>query len=76
MSTREEQQRERTPQIEPPCPDCEAVRRQSGNTQSWCAQHAAHHARGHAYHYERELPLAQHDSNNVSPTGVDGPNRT
>ena len=65
-------QPEKVPAIEPPCPDCESVRRLSGNTQAWCAHHAEHHVHGHAYHYERELPLAQHDSA-VSPTGVDGP---
>jgi hypothetical protein len=60
------------PAIEPLCADCESVRRLSANTQTWCARHAEHHVHGHAYHYERELPLAQHDSA-VTPIGVDGP---
>lgn len=39
------------PQIEPPCPDCVAARRESGGTELWCAQHNERHDARHTYHY-------------------------
>ncbi len=39
------------PVLEPPCPDCVAVRRASANTVTWCALHARHHPRA-VLHYE------------------------
>lgn len=60
--------------IDPPCEDCLSARRTSGDPQAWCARHSEHHVHGHTYHYDRELPLAQHDGA-VTPTGVDGPQR-
>ena len=67
---RDQKKADQVPAIEPPCKDCEMVRAQSGNTQQWCSRHARHHVHGHAYGYEREHHLAQHDSN-VVPTGTD-----
>jgi nucleotide-binding universal stress UspA family protein len=37
--------------VEPPCPDCAAVRRESGGTKLWCATHAEHHGRPHTYRF-------------------------
>lgn len=39
------------PAIEPPCPDCLDMRRQSGGRELWCAQHREHHGqrRPHTY---------------------------
>jgi nucleotide-binding universal stress UspA family protein len=59
------------PEIEPPCVDCVQVRFESGGTTWWCARHSHHHGiRPHTYSYDRQIPLATHDSA-VSPTGVD-----
>jgi nucleotide-binding universal stress UspA family protein len=58
------------PTIEPPCPQCLAARAASGGKQWWCARHASEATIGHTYSYQRELPLASHDSA-ISPTGVD-----
>jgi nucleotide-binding universal stress UspA family protein len=42
----------RTPQIEPPCPDCVAARRASDGKQMWCARHLEHHYMPpHVHHY-------------------------
>jgi hypothetical protein len=65
--------KEQVPAIEPPCPDCEAVRAASGNTQQWCAQHTKP-VHGHTYGYEREHRFATHDSS-VIPTGIGDPAR-
>jgi len=51
------------PRIEPPCPACLAVRRESGGSQYWCAQHRERHGQRHTYHQrdrvsaETEMPL-------------------
>jgi len=37
------------PEIEPPCPDCVAVRRASAGAQVWCARHREHHPVAHTY---------------------------
>jgi nucleotide-binding universal stress UspA family protein len=42
-------------QIEPPCPDCVAVQRESAMDQLWCPRHAERHPRAHTYH---EVPAA------------------
>lgn len=41
-----------TPQIEPACPQCVAVREASDGKTFWCEQHADHHERRHTYHYK------------------------
>ena len=41
----------RAPEIEPPCPDCLRVQRESHGRQLWCARHSEHHPRAHL-HYE------------------------
>lgn len=40
-------------QIEPPCPDCLAVRQATGRVTLWCERHSQHHPRAHTY---REVP--------------------
>jgi nucleotide-binding universal stress UspA family protein len=57
------------PSIEPPCPLCLRARAESRGERWWCERHSEHHARAHAYSYQRELPFAQHDSE-VIPTGI------
>jgi nucleotide-binding universal stress UspA family protein len=42
-------------QIEPPCPECLAVQRETGGAQLWCETHSVHHPRAHTYH---ESPLS------------------
>ena len=37
-------------QIEPPCPDCVAVRQATGRVTLWCERHSQHHPRAHTYH--------------------------
>ena len=39
------------PEIEPPCPDCLTVQKESARAQLWCARHSTHHAHGRL-HYE------------------------
>jgi nucleotide-binding universal stress UspA family protein len=39
--------------IEPPCPDCVAVRQATGRASLWCERHSQHHPRAHTY---REAP--------------------
>ena len=70
MSTQNEKQ---STTIEPPCQDCLKARASTHNPNAWCARHSEHHVHGHTYGYDRELPLAQHDSNNESPIGTDPP---
>lgn len=41
--------------IEPPCPDCVAVQKETQRAKLWCARHSEHHAHGQL-HYE--LPQA------------------
>jgi nucleotide-binding universal stress UspA family protein len=35
--------------IEPPCPDCLTVRRESASEVLWCARHTRHHVHGHLH---------------------------
>jgi nucleotide-binding universal stress UspA family protein len=35
--------------IEPPCPDCLAVRQATGRVTLWCERHSQHHPRAHTY---------------------------
>ncbi len=56
--------------IEAACPDCLAVRDETGGKQWWCSRHMEHHLRAHRYSYQTELPFAEHDSE-VVPTGTD-----
>jgi nucleotide-binding universal stress UspA family protein len=58
------------PAIEPTCLDCLEQRRKSAGRDWWCARHAQHHARGHSYSFQRELPLRTTDGA-IWPTGVD-----
>jgi len=37
--------------IEPPCPDCVAVRHASDGKVFWCERHSQHHERAHTYHF-------------------------
>jgi len=39
------------PEIEPPCPDCTAVQKETARAQLWCARHSIHHSHGRL-HYE------------------------
>ena len=39
------------PEMEPPCPDCLAVQRETQGAKLWCAHHAEHRVRPHL-HYE------------------------
>ncbi len=42
----------RVPQIEPPCPDCLATRKETGGAKMWCARHSErHYLPPHAHHY-------------------------
>lgn len=48
------------PHIEPPCPRCVAIRRESRGHELWCDQHREHEARRHTYHYTdpaEQVPL-------------------
>jgi nucleotide-binding universal stress UspA family protein len=56
------------PVIEPPCPDCLAMRAQTSGSW-WCERHSHHAKAGHTFSYRRELPFAIHDSE-VIPTGI------
>jgi hypothetical protein len=56
--------------IEPPCPDCLAVRGASAGKEWWCDRHREHHVHGRSFSYRRQWPLDLHDSE-VVPTGVD-----
>jgi nucleotide-binding universal stress UspA family protein len=58
------------PTIEPACPHCVQARKASGGATWWCERHS-HAANGaHTYSYQREIPLASHDSA-IFPTGID-----
>lgn len=49
------------PKIEPPCPQCVKVRKESGGKELWCKRHSEHHARGHTYHYaDRSWSSSRH----------------
>jgi hypothetical protein len=43
------------PAIEPPCPDCVKVQRETSGAKLWCERHSEHHPRGHSY---REYPAS------------------
>lgn len=38
------------PEIEPPCPDCVAMRASSHGQRFWCERHSQHHATAHTYY--------------------------
>lgn len=40
------------PQIEPPCPLCLEVRRETGGRELWCERHREQRGRRHTYHHE------------------------
>lgn len=44
------------PEIEPPCPECVATRRQTGGGAWWCERHAGVHLRPHHYSYVSRAP--------------------
>ena len=44
------------PEVEPPCPQCDAVQRESHGAKLWSARHAEHHPRAHV-HYEGPEPF-------------------
>jgi nucleotide-binding universal stress UspA family protein len=58
------------PTIEPPCPDCVTARTASGGEHWWCERHSHSAIGGHVYSYQREFPMATHDSA-ITPTGID-----
>jgi len=58
------------PTIEPPCPDCVIARTASGGERWWCERHSHSAVGGHVYSYQREFPMASHDSA-ITPTGID-----
>jgi nucleotide-binding universal stress UspA family protein len=60
----------RDPTIEPPCTDCIRTRTETKGVSWWCDRHHHHAAKAHVFSYQRELPLATHDSE-VIPTGVE-----
>jgi hypothetical protein len=37
------------PHIEPPCPACVKVRRDSGGREFWCPEHRERHGQRHSY---------------------------
>lgn len=37
------------PEIEPPCPDCLTMQRETQRRQLWCERHTQHHPRAHTY---------------------------
>jgi nucleotide-binding universal stress UspA family protein len=39
------------PEVEPPCPECLVVQRESHGARLWCPRHAEHHPHGHL-HYQ------------------------
>ncbi|MDB4998687.1 MAG: hypothetical protein JWM74_6119 [Myxococcaceae bacterium] len=57
------------PAIERACAECITARFASHGKAWWCAQHAEHATRAHAYSYRRENSFSTHDSL-VSSTGV------
>lgn len=49
--------REETPEgplVDPPCPECLAVRRDSAGATQWCKSHSEHHIHGHMYRSARD----------------------
>jgi nucleotide-binding universal stress UspA family protein len=58
------------PKIEPACPDCLKTRAATRGEKWWCERHGAHAIKAHIFSYQRELPLALHDSE-VIPTVID-----
>ena len=58
------------PAIEPPCSDCLKARASSKGKTWWCERHAHAMRHAHVFSYQREIPLAEHDSE-VIPTGID-----
>ncbi len=69
-SPRPTQPEKHEPAIEAPCSDCLRTRASSSGSHWWCERHSQHAKRAHVYSYQRELPLASHDSE-VIPTGID-----
>lgn len=43
--------RGKMPEIEPPCLDCLAKRKETARATFWCERHSEHHVRAHTYHY-------------------------
>ncbi len=39
----------RVPEIEPLCPDCATIRKDTAGEKLWCARHSEHHVRAHVY---------------------------
>jgi K+-sensing histidine kinase KdpD len=56
------------PKIEPPCPDCLAARAETNGATMWCARHAEHHVRAHAYAY-RSTGLHSAEAEEFAPIG-------
>ncbi len=58
---------EHVPEIEPPCPACVQMRRQSGGAEMWCSQHNHRHGRRHTYHYVSRNVAAQENVPLIRP---------
>jgi len=63
-------ERDRSPSIQPPCPECLRTQQQTDGAQWWCEMHASKHAYGHSYTYHRDISLRTHDSSFI-PTGIE-----
>ncbi len=55
--------------VDPPCADCVRSRTASGGSLWWCERHSQQAEPAHEFSYQRELPLAPHDSE-VIPMGI------
>lgn len=49
------------PKIEPPCPRCISVRRETNGGELWCEQHRTRHGRRHVYHTHQVPPAFPSD---------------
>ena len=63
---------EQQPEIEPPCPKCLQVRRETQGQRWWCDEHDGMRIEHHVYTRWESIPWAEHDSN-VLPTGFHVP---
>ena len=41
--------RKDVPEIEPPCPECQKIQKETNGEKLWCERHAQHHPRAHKY---------------------------
>jgi nucleotide-binding universal stress UspA family protein len=62
----------RAPEVEPLCQACAAIRERTNGKTLWCSDHANRRIRAHGWSYQRDIPLATHDSEFI-PTGISFP---